>query len=1003
MKDQRPRLVLITLLVLLAAWSVSNPEKFKLGVDLQGGTILIYEASDDSAPSSLDMDDLLPALKERLDPAGLKNYVIRALGNNRVEITMPVAETEDVDSVKRKISTVGQLQFKIVAHRKRHQDLIERAENAWPNKQVGVEGMFIPYGIWVPAQQRAPADQALIAEAEKEWPAKILSGGKFIPTTDLNKAELDESTHIIKVGADGQPYVLVYWNNDDVLVDETENLVKVDDQSDRYALMYNDVYNVTGEYLTRVDATMQDLKPAVAFSFNGQGAARFSKLTGEYRPDDDGTQYQLGVILDNRLRSAPNLRDRISKDGVISGNFTNEEVKELVEILNAGKLPFALKKKPSSTFQIGPALGLDTILKGAWSIGISLAAVIVFIAIYYRFAGLVANLALFLCLLFTVSLMVMFKATWTLPGLAGLVLTVGMSVDANVLIFERIREEMDHGATLGMAIRNGYEKAFSTIVDSNLTTVLTAIILFMIGTEQVKGFAVTLIMGIMTSMFCALFVTRTVFNLAYDRRWLRKLGMMRLLATPSFDFLKTPKLCAALSIVIIFVGLVALSMRGKENFDIDFTGGTMVGLRLNKPLTTAKVRELADANLPDVSVEKVGIEGDPEDQHYVVRTTERDATNDEPSAASGETRSDAGDGATVSQKIARAFEGYLVVPKMTPNQPEPITRELIDAAKADEEKPKTGAETTDLKPLEAFLEGQYARIEFDKPRSPTLVRDFVNDILATQDKTGINPADLYALIPQGEKIEESDGAAEEFGYREFILGTNVDLPGLLTSLDQRLTESPDFDQFNQFGPQVAGETQTRAIWAIGLSWLAIIAYVWFRFGSWAFGLAGVVALIHDVLVATGVMALVSALASRFPALDALLLTDMKINLNTVAALLTLIGYSINDTIVIFDRIREVRGKSPQLTNEMVNRSINSTLSRTIITSVTTFFVVFILFAGGGPSLHGFAFILVIGIITGTYSTIFVASPVLLALHRYQMRNRELAKGKPGSSASAAAL
>ncbi|MFO0946309.1 MAG: protein translocase subunit SecD [Planctomycetota bacterium] len=977
MKENRTsRLVIIILLTLFAAYAVHDPGKYRLGPDLSGGTILIYNAGGQGEKSSIDVEKLLPALKERLDPAGLFNYVIRPLDNNRIEIVMPRAITEDVERVKRLISTVGQLQFKIVANRKKHLDLIERAEINWPNKLVGKEGVFVRYGKWTPVDITSPDGKLLAEQAEKSWP-KDPEGGvaRFKTSEQLDAVDVNPNLNLVKTAPDGRKFVLATWSDDKVGVDNNQNLVKVDEEGNHWALMFNDPYDVTGRFLDRVGATQEGGGPAVAFTFNAEGASRFLELTTEYQPDPDGYRSQLGVILDNRLRSAPNLNDRISANGVITGNFTSEQVNELVRILDAGQLPVALDKEPSSQFQIGATLGADTIRQGTISIGLSLFAVIIAMGIYYRFAGFVAIVGLSLNLLFTVALMVLMKATWTLPGLAGLVLTIGMAVDSNVLIYERLREELDRGASLGMAIRAGYEKAFSTILDSNLTTISTAIILFLIGTDQVKGFAITLILGILTSMFCALYITRTIFDVFYQKRWLNSLSMMRLMTKTNIDFLKYRNVCYAGSLIVIAIGMVFLIGRGSANFDVDFTGGTMVGMQLTKPLDSATVRRLASEVLPDVSVEEVELADAEPGTHFVVRTTERDT----PEEMQGKDLAE-----SVKGKIAKSFKDYLSIPTAEAGQPATILADPSDASFA------------------PFVGGQVVTLTFTQGHSSAFVRGIVDEVLKQIAPNVSDTNNLYALVPISDGSAVEGLATQELKYTQFKLGTNQDVNVVVKAFLDRLAVSPDFEQFSQFGPQVASETQARAIWAIVLSWVAIIIYVWFRFGSWAFGIAGVAALVHDVLMSLGIVAMVSTLASVVPGLQAFYITDMKINLNTVAAILTLIGYSINDTIVIFDRIREVRGKTPRLSAELINRSLNETLSRTIITSALTFLVVVILFFGAGVELRGFAFFLVVGIITGSYSTVFIATPLLLTMSDYQARRKQGAKSQSREEAASTA-
>src|SRR6056297_805279 len=362
--------------------------------------------------------------------------------------------------------------------------------------------------------------------------------------------------------------------------------------------------DVTGEDLAMSSRGLDtDGSPAVNFKMDGPGGKRFYRLTLENKPEGNFKR-RLGIVLDDALLSAPSLNSPISGAGIISGNFTTEEVDELVNILQAGALPAALTQQPIAENQIGSTLGADTISKGLWAIGGSLAAVLVFILIYYRFAGIVACIALVLNLAMTVAVMILISQPITLPGLAGLVLTVGMSVDANVLIFERIREELKKGAAGRMAIRNGFARATTTIIDANLTTLITAIVLYAIGTDQIRGFAVTLILGILFSMFTAIYVSRTLFDIAERKRML-SLGMSDMVSSirgavtgnKDFDFMGKGTIAMALSAVLIIVGLVALFDRRGEILDIDFAGGSSVTFRLEEGMTADKVRDLVADSL----------------------------------------------------------------------------------------------------------------------------------------------------------------------------------------------------------------------------------------------------------------------------------------------------------------------------------------------------------------------------------------------------------------------
>jgi SecD/SecF fusion protein len=459
MKNARFTASIIVIAIALSFWAVSDPKRFVLGPDLSGGTTLIYAAAPQEGGGTVDMNQLVPVLKERLDPAGLANFVLRPLGSDRVEIVLPNAATEDVDEIKRQVSTAGQLEFRILAHRSKHPDMIERAEDSWPSKFIGQESFFVRYGAWIPVGSREKDDvrpidaheKEVTEQAEQAWKdnKKIVNDSlRWQAETNLDKVfvitNLDDAKNKltpIKKDESGRRWVLLEWSDEEAGVNPVFHCAKTDDEGNRFVLMVKDEFNVTGEYLSAVAPSNEGGAPAVSFSFNGLGSNLFGELTGRYRPDDQDFRYQLGVILDSRLRSAPNLEERITSQGIIRGKFTDQEVQSLVKILQGGRLPFALEKQPSSQFQIGATLGQETIRRGVVSIIGSFLLVCLFMIYYYRIAGIVAVIALLLNGLFTIALMVAFKATWTLPGLAGLVLSVGMSVDANVLVSERMREE----------------------------------------------------------------------------------------------------------------------------------------------------------------------------------------------------------------------------------------------------------------------------------------------------------------------------------------------------------------------------------------------------------------------------------------------------------------------------------------------------------------------------------------------------------------------------------
>jgi SecD/SecF fusion protein len=718
-----------------------------------------------------------------------------------------------------------------------------------------------------------------------------------------------------------------------------------------------DRFDVTGDFLSRASGGYdQNLQPCVNFSFNSQGAALFGTLTSQNLPDPANRLLsRLGIVLDGVLLSAPTIRSTISSDGQITGSFKQADVEFLVGVLNAGSLPAALYSDPISEQKISPQLGADTIRSGARAMLLATVVVLTFMLMYYRFSGIVADLAVLLNIVLVVALMISIKAAFTLAGLAGLVLSVGMAVDANVLIYERMREELDRGASVRMAIRNGFQRAFSTIVDSNLTTLITGIVLFSIGTDQLKGFAVTLILGLSLNLFTAVFCSRVIFDLAEQKRLLKTLSMARLFGKTSYEFVRWVRPAVVVSLVFITIGLVAAWQRGQGIFDIDFTGGTsvQVAFKEDQGLDISSVRE-AVSSLPDVAVSSVTVGDVPANLRYKIDTSERS-------------------GDAVEEMLRTSFPGRLATYSMGFGE----IVSTADKSSGDSQGPAGSEANEDESDPEAseksspqVLESLSTAVELDFPQK-------------------INQVTLQETIEQAFKQAGHEGVAFELTspgmqtrkkpYRTWSLSTSLapeDTRKVLEQVAGQLAGTPIYLSANSIGGKVAGNTKVTAVYALLASLVMIVAYVWLRFQNVAFGLAAVVALLHDVLVTIACIALSVYVA---PYLGWALVDDFKISLDVVAALLTIVGFSINDTIVIFDRMREIRGKSSAVSAEMVDRAINQTLSRTILTSGTALLAAIILYCLGGQGIHAFAFAILIGIISGTYSTIVIASPIVLWL------------------------
>jgi len=988
----------------------------KLGIDLSGGVILVYELEDEPAGGEsgqggveegapgegeadeqeaapqrgkVDMDKLIQAIRLRADPSNIRELTIRARGERQIEVIIPLSqaavqqkegeeakegengprELEELERIKKKISSAGTLEFRILANRRKHGEYI---------KQILEQG----------GQELRDAQGNLLA-----WWVRVAQGEE---EDLLRLAESAETVYRTTTGRDGTEW--------------TEFLV------------VKDIFDVNGGFLVDSRPSIdQSGRPCVLFTFNHRGGQLFGALTGNNLPEkEQDFSYHLGIILDRYLQSAPAIRSTIFQRGEITGDFTSKEVEDLVDILNAGSLPTALSEHPVSETRMGPGLGQDTIDRGKIAIGVSIALVLLFMVIYYRFAGIVACGALVMTLMMVLAIMISVGAAFTLPGLAGLVLTVGMAVDANVLIFERIREELAKKAALRMAIRNGFGRATSAIVDANLTTLITATVLYVIGTDQIKGFAVTLWLGVVLSMFTAIYCSRVVFDVAEKQKWITQLGMLRILRKTEIDFLGMRRLAAAASGVVIVVGLAAVCLRGAGLLDIDFTGGVSIHAVFNEHQDIAQIRDKLGEQgegLEDLSVMDVRALGqDVSGKEFIINTSgPRDMSRD----AQAEDVL-----AEVKRRLQNAFGPDLARHSMTVklesegDAPEPDEETAAPAPETETRNQPpdaplvAGADLSSVLLLRAEPSEPVSEAPQEKPPSTDAKAEEPSAETTSTEKPAEKPtqAELrfkhkvrYETLTEqfrGEirKLQEAgtlpDGAVRfELFVDDYVTVDNEDvrndwhvevhLPpdqgkALLDAVKQQVESEPVFPSSNTIGGQVARGTRVDAVAALLASLMFIVGYIWIRFQRVMFGLAAVVALVHDVLITLGVIALTAYLA---PVMGWLLIDEFKIGLAVLAAFLTIIGYSLNDTIVVFDRIREVRGKAPRLTAEMINSSINQTLSRTLLTSLTTLLVVVVLYIGGGQAIHVFAFALVVGVVVGTYSSIFVASPVLFWMAR----------------------
>ncbi len=776
---------------------------------------------------------------------------------------------------------------------------------------------------------------------------------------------------------------------------------------------------------------------AIGFRLDDKGGMLFYNVTlrNGGRP--------LCILLDDIAISAPGIEEGrpVGAEGIITGSFSETAVTNMVNKLNAGSLPARLIEQPISEKTIGPSIGANNRTKGIQAGIIGLIVVMVIMLCYYVLAGAIADVALLLNILFVLAIMAGLSATFTLPGIAGIILTIGMSVDANVLIFERIREEQRKGLGLTAAIRNGYQRAFRTIFDANLTTFITAMILYFVASEEIKGFAIVLMLGIVSSMFTALFVTRVVFDFLTTKKILTKpLFMLQLVHEPKVNWMAMRKVFFTISAVLIVIGLSVFFTRDntKNNkYDIEFTGGTSVQIELqegveltrqnvqdrisdkgqalgNPALKAANVYAVGESGrqfeitttatnktrgtvtfeagkVPSIdeitsAIKKVQAESHRELANLTVTADEQQAgtfiVNSSrvnpsvmqnilekafPNAAVGEPHIDE----VVSDAIRTAFEGQLKIQQnLEPNivSEERITEEVVD----------TYPELSD------YMAGLMVQCHIDRPASLEEIKARMKLLRFKPDTQDLAWYTYDIFAPSMKPVEPNQALSDfifvsvepEAGLRELSEDEWTRfVENERTRILAATTLETSLPQVTQIDPSIGSESKTRALIAIFLSLSAIIGYVWLRFGNVRYGLTAIAALVHDVVITLGAVTACTYLAGKTLG-DLLLIGDFKIDLAMIAAFLTLIGYSLNDTIVVFDRIRENRHKA-QLTEKTITDSINQTISRTIMTSLTTFVVILVMYIFGGEALRGFTFAIGFGVVIGTYSSIAIAAPLLL--------------------------
>lgn len=819
-------------LLILAVGSVylvmPPKEKVRLGLDLAGGTRFTLEVDRDRLKANLldespnlgaeelnkreaevlnDSEDrIVEIIRRRVDAMGTNEPVIQPVKNDespRFIVELPGARKEASDAARERLSEMSSLEFRFVYMRER--DLLNDLElnESAPKGYRRVDGGFVKAADYLTVSTNANYLAELAKFGIKD--RSIQRDVKFI-------FQRDESNPFV-IDANGRKNAKYIGR-----FVEKKIRLKGEDLDSARAVSSD---NLAGGYVIDFKLKDKDGLPA-----------KFRKLTG------NNIGRQLAIILDGELISSPVINDAIGANGQITGNFSLEEAMTLANDLNIGALPAPLKI--AATSEVAATVGTDAINSGIYAASIGFLLVAIFMVFYYWGAGFVANIALFLdvfllpvSLFLVASLLGVFVdnvegatgqfqlPVLTMPGIAGLVLTLGMAVDANVLIYERIREEFARGATAGKAVSAGYAKAFTAIVDSNITTILTGIILYVVGTGPVRGFAIMLTGGVVISMFTAIVVTRLVFDHTTDPNRTKPFKMVQFFKNPNFDFVALGNKALLISTIIIVVTLGLFTYRvftkPTSVLAVDLTGGTSIVYDV----------KAGEANVGEI------------------------------------------------RKAINSFDNAALI--------------------------QTGDN---------------------------------GSILSI--KTGVDKGDTESQI---KKLIDSS---------EALKGLELELKSC-----------------DQIGPTVGNDLRSSGTKAVIFSLIAILIYIGFRF-RFGFGLGGIVALAHDAFIALGLFSL----------------CGRQVSLIVVTALLTIIGYSINDTVVVFDRIREILKRDSRTSlKDVCNAAINSCLGRTFITSLTTFFTVAVLFIFVDGSIYDFALTMLFGIIAGTYSSVFIATPVMMWWYR----------------------
>ena len=804
--------------------------------------LIIKRKVDESIVSAFEV------LRKRIDKFGVTSPNIQRLGNSgRILVELPGAK--DVERIKKLLQSTAQLEFWDVLSVQELGNFFIVANETL--KDIVAKSTDVAEAV---SQDSTDAQQSEIDKLLGETTAtdSIISSSQG-PLFDVILPQSDPSA-LFAVKVEDKDKILSYFNMPQVraLLPVEQRYTKfafgipelnsqtVEETVNLYALIGNrdNEPELSGAVITDARQSYNNQgRPSVSMQMNGKGAKIWEDMTGRAYAQ----QSQIAIVLDDIVYSAPGVTSGAISGGnsEISGSFTVNEAIDLANVLRAGKLPASADIVQAS--EVGPSLGQEAINSGITSFLIALALVLLWMVLYYGKGGGFANVALLLNILLIFGVLSGLGAVLTLPGLAGIVLTIGMSVDANVLIFERVREEIGKGKGQREAVQDGFSNALSSILDANITTGLTAIILFVFGTGPIKGFATTLIIGILTSLFTAIFITRLLVDWYVDRGG--KLDFSTAITkgffrNSNYNFVSKRKISYVFSGILILISIISLSTKGLDQ-GIDFVGGRTYQVRFDKEVSPEAVTSDLNAVFGSAEVKTIG----------------------------------------------------------SANQLKISTKYKVDENSA----------------------------EIDEEVQTMLYES------------------LKPYLPEG------------FTYEQFTDDSGADIKkiGKVSS--------------DKVSPTIADDIKKESFWAVLGSLVVVFLYILMRFKKWQFSLGAVAAVFHDVLIVLGVYSLTYTLMPF----------SMEIDQAFVAAILTVIGYSLNDTVVVFDRIREVvTEKGGFRGGKHINAAINNTLSRTLNTSLTTLVVLFAMFIFGADSLRDLLFALIVGIVVGTYSSIFIATPIM---------------------------